>query len=43
MNTMKKQTGMTMEVEPPRSVDLQYATREEQRNSSIKNYPLQVI
>lgn len=27
----------------PRSVDLQYATREEQRNSSIKNYPLKLF
>ena len=31
---MKKQKDMTLEDEPPRSVDIQYATGEEQRNSS---------
>ena len=34
---MKKQKDMTLEDEPSRSVGAQYATREEQRNSSRKN------
>ena len=37
---MKKQTDMTVEVQPPRSEGVQYATGEEQRaitNSSRKN------
>ena len=37
MNSMKKQKDMTLEDEPSRSVGAQYATREEQRNSSRKN------
>ena len=37
INTMKRQKDMTPEDELPRLVDVQYATREEQRNSSIKN------
>ena len=36
INTMKRQKDMTPEDELPRLVDVQYATREEQRNSSIK-------
>ena len=34
---MKKQKDMTLEDEPSRSVGAQYATREQQRNSSRKN------
>ena len=40
MNSMKRQKDMTLEDEPPRSEDVQYATGEEQRaitNSSRKN------
>ena len=39
MNSMKRQKGMTLKDEPthPRSVSVQYATGEEQRNSSRKN------
>ena len=37
MNSMKMQKDMTMKDELPRSVGVQYATREEQRNSSRKN------
>ena len=37
MNSMKRQNDMAPEVEPPRSDDVQYATGEEQRNSSRKN------
>ena len=34
MNNMKKLKGMILKDELPRSVDVQYATGEEQRNSS---------
>ena len=37
MNSMKRQKDMTMKDEPPRSVVVQYATGEEQRNSSRRN------
>ena len=37
MNTMKRQKGMTLKDELPRSVGAQYATGEEWRNSSRKN------
>ena len=38
MNSMKRQKDMTLECEPPpRLVGVQYATGEEQRNSSRKN------
>ena len=37
MDTMIRQKDRTPEDEPPRSVSVQYTTREEQRNSSIKN------
>ena len=37
MNSMKRQKDMTMKDEPPRSVVVQYATGEEQRNSSSMN------
>ena len=37
MNSMKRQRGMTVEDELPRSVGIQYATGEERRNSSRKN------
>ena len=37
MNRMKKQKGMTLIDELPRSVGAQYATRQEWRNSSRKN------
>ena len=37
MNSMKRQNGMTLEDELPRSVGAQYATGEEWRNSSKKN------
>ena len=37
MNSMKKQKGMTLKDELPRSVGAQYATGEEWRNSSRKN------
>ena len=37
MNSMKRQKDMTLEDEFPRSVGVQYATGEEQRNSSRKN------
>ena len=36
-NSMKKQTDRTLKDELPRSVGAQYATGEEQRNSSRKN------
>ena len=36
MNSMKRQKDMTQD-ESPRSVDVYYATGEEQRNSSKKN------
>ena len=37
MNSMRKQKDMTLEEETSRSVDVQYATWEEQRNSYRKN------
>ena len=37
MNSMKRQKDMTLKDEAPRSVGVQYATGEEQRNSSRKN------
>ena len=37
MNSMKRQKDMTPEDEPPMLEDVQYATGEEQRNSSRKN------
>ena len=37
LNSMKRQNDMTPEDEPSRSVGVQYATGEEQRNSSRKN------
>ena len=37
MNSLKKQKGMTLRDELPRSVGAQYATRQEWRNSSRKN------
>ena len=37
MNSKKRPKDRTSEDEPPRSVDVQYATGEEQRNSSREN------
>ena len=37
VNSMKRQEVYDTEDEPPRSVGVQYATREEQRNRSRKN------
>ena len=37
MNSMKRQKDRTLKDELPRSVGAQYATTEEQRNSSRKN------
>ena len=37
MNSMKRQKDVTLKGELPRSVGAQYATGEEQRNSSRKN------
>ena len=37
MNSMKMQKDMTLRDELPRSVGVQYATGEEQRNSSRRN------
>ena len=37
MNTMKRQKGMTLKDELPRSVDAQYATRDPWRNNFRKN------
>ena len=37
MNSMKGQKDMTLEDEPLRLEGVQYATREEQRNSSRRN------
>ena len=37
MNSMKEQKDITANDEPPRLVGIQYATGEEQRNSSRKN------
>ena len=36
MNSMKRQKDTTLKDEPPRSVDVQYATGEEWRNNSRK-------
>ena len=36
MNSMKRNREMALEVEPDRSVDIQYATGEEGTNTSIK-------
>ena len=37
VNSMKRQKDMTLKDEHPRSVGVQYATGEEQRNSSRRN------
>ena len=37
MNSMKRQKDMTLKDELPRSVSVQYATGEEQRNCSRRN------
>ena len=37
MNSMKRQKDMTLKDEPLRSVDFQYATAEEWKNSSRRN------
>ena len=37
MISMKRQNGMTQEDEPPRLAGIQYATGEEQKNSSREN------
>ena len=37
MNSMKGQKDVKLQDEPPRSAEVQYATGEEQRNSSKKN------
>ena len=37
MNSMKRQKGMTLKDELPRSVDAQYATGDQWRNNSRKN------
>ena len=37
ISSMKRQKDMTLEDEPPRSVGVQYAAGEEQRNSFRKN------
>ena len=37
MNNMKRQKDLKLEDQPPRSVNVQYATGKEQRNSSPKN------
>ena len=37
MNSMKRQKGMTLKDELPRSIGAQYTTGEEWRNNSIKN------
>ena len=37
MNSVKGLKDVTLEDEPPRSVGVQYVTREEQRNSSRKD------
>ena len=37
MNSIKRQKGNTMKDEPPRLAGVQYATGDEQRNSSRKN------
>ena len=37
MNSMKRKIDMTLRDELPRSIDVQYAAREEQRDSSRRN------
>ena len=37
INSMKRQKGMTLKDEPPGSIGVQYAPREDQGNSSKKN------
>ena len=37
MNSMKRQKDITLKDELPRSIGVQYATGEEQRNSSRRN------
>ena len=37
MNSMKRQKDMTLKDEPSRSAGVQYATGEEQRNSTRRN------
>ena len=37
VNSMKRQKDMTLKDEVPRSVGVQYATEEEQRNNSRRN------
>ena len=37
MNSMKRQKGMTLQRQTPRSVDVQYATGDQWRNNSRKN------
>ena len=37
MNSMKRQNGMTLKEELPRSVGAQYATGDQWRNNSRKN------
>ena len=37
IKSMKRQKGMALKEEPLRSVGVQYATREEQRNNSRRN------
>ena len=41
MNRMKRQKGMTLKDEHPRSVGAQYATGDQWRNNSIKNEDMQ--
>ena len=41
MNSMKRQKGMTLKDELPRSVGAQYATGEEWRNNSRRNEELE--
>ena len=42
MDSMKKQKGMTLKDELPRSVDAQYAIGEEWRNNSRKNEEMEL-
>ena len=42
MNSMKRQKGMTLKDELPRSVGTQYATGEEWRNSFRKNEEIEL-
>ena len=41
MNSMKRQKDRTLKDELPRSVDAQYATRDQWRNNSRKNERMQ--